>query len=344
MKMLPIMLLALATLISFSPGLIPQEASAVHAQSIDQRVVYTDAENQQVATVTVTAVDNDYEGVEEPEPGFSHRAVSIDLENISERVFTFMPARFQLVDSFGSFHYREYVRIGDAEIEPYLQSLDLQPGESESLMLIFMVPTEAETAAIYWQPESTSVVVLDLLDDTVPPGSVVRGIGSSAHAFDESGNGSAIVRVDSIVEGWSDYDEYSEPAEGNTYWAVHLTITNTGSRSRTVDADSFYLISEDGFWSRGNGLIGTRSGEPILDREILLGGETKEQVVIVEMPAGSTPVVLQWGLPPDDLIFIFLPEGDEPDQADTSVVEEVGTDRRHTGMSWRMEPLADTLR
>ena len=129
-------------------------------------------------------------------------------------------------------------------------------------------------------------------------------IGESVTYYGEDGNAVGMVTVNSMERGWEDYDEYSEPDNGNEYIAFTITVESTIDRGAIeVSSYDFSLQTATGFlWS--NAYASADNAEPPLleDDVSLASGDSEEFTVIFEVFEGEELAHLFWQ--PDSGIFI----------------------------------------
>ena len=129
-------------------------------------------------------------------------------------------------------------------------------------------------------------------------------IGDSITYYGEDGNAIGVVTINSIERGWEDYDEYSEPGDGNEFIAFTITVESTIERGAIeVSSYDFSLQTAAGFlWS--NSYASADDAEPPLleDDVSLASGDSEEFTVVFEVFEGEELAHIFWQ--PDSGVFI----------------------------------------
>lgn len=306
MKTVMAIILSVVLVVASTPGTMAQSA---HAPDIGETAVYANVDGERIASVKVTEVDSDYAGAQNSNSSgddVRHVAVALEIENISTQVFTFMPARFRLVDSAGARHHRAHLLTGNEAIDRFSRDFDLAPGASELLTLVYEIPVQRSPAAILWQPESTTYTLINLAGGNPEPGAVACGLGSTSYLFDETDGAIASLTIGAISPDWSDYDDLSAPTDDHVYWQVHFSIHNSDVRSLDVRASDFLLVNDEGYWSASTGLIRTTAGDQVFDRQTLVGGETRNDFLVFEMPIDTEPAAILWRFSDETTAIVFF--------------------------------------
>lgn len=182
-------------------------------------------------------------------------------------------------------------------------------------MLIFSIPAHTEGMALTWQPEYSTMVMVNLMTEETVAGSISEGLNTPATITDEFGNVVATVQITELMEDWGDYDEYYAPSEGETYWAIRFSLTNETNRPVSVNPLRFALIDSEGVYVLSDSVRTNDDADyEIYRTEDVAPGETLEGIVIFPLAEESTPIAFQWtssGLNPS-IIFLAERDGVEP--------------------------------
>ena len=299
MKRLISALLALSMLVATIGGAAAQETPTSVATGLDTPAAYFDSRGNEVATLSVTAVENDWQDYEagyDPERGNVFRAVSFTVTNVSDASFIVTNYSLSLLDTEGRNTSSSWVTpAADADAELFEDDVPLAPGESADLILVFETLAEVEPAALVWQPEYGQLVVVQFAD-AAAGGAIANGIGAVSTYVDNRGDVVAELEVTGLNTDWRDYDEYSEPERGTTYVAVEFTITNVTDASVIVEPYSFTLLDSTGLNTSAAWATPAEDADVELFSEDvpLAAGESYDGVLVFSLYTDVTPAALVW--------------------------------------------------
>lgn len=311
--------LSLGLLVASLPAAAGQESNPVFANNIGQSVIYTDADGNDVMTLTVTEVDHDFAGYVDnqyAEHGYSHRLVTFTLENTSDSTINVNLMTFAIIDAFGYSHYRVHL---EREISyEYQSDIDVEAGEVLVQDLVFELPAFADSALFRWEPDFRIAVLVNISPEGDVP-AVAQGLRSPASVSDDFANEIATVEVLAVQGEWDQHSEWSAPEDGEVYWALRVRVTNTSDRPVEVRRYRFNLIDQNGAMSRAT-YVGTPddAADQVFDDALLNPGETLEGFLVYALPKGNQPVALVWEDRFGSSVFVVLVKlanGDNPDIA-----------------------------
>lgn len=288
-------LLSLGLLIVSLPGTAAQESLSAFAADINQTLIYTDEDGNDVMTLQVTEVDHDFAGYldgQYADHGYSYRMVTFTVENVSESTVELNLMSFMILDSLGYSHYRTHLELK----EGYELESDIEVAASEVLEqeLVFQLPTHADSALFRWAPDYRIALLVNISPDGESP-AIAQGLRAPAAISDDFGNEIATVEVLAVRGEWDQHDEWSTPAEGEEYWAVQIRVTNTSDRPVEVRRYRFSLIDQHGVMNRSTWVgMPDDTAEQAFDDATLNPGETVDGFMVFAFPEGNQPVVLVW--------------------------------------------------
>lgn len=289
--------LALAVVVGTLPGVVAQEAASAFVDGVGQKAVYAQ-QGEAVAALSVTDVDDDFRDFPDgqyPDHGYTYRAVSFEIENMSDSAIIVEPSHFVLYDSFGNSHYHTSMRLGDESTNQHSNRYALAPGEVAAPIMVFSVPVHTESALFTWQPEHSTLVIVNLLDSETDPGAVIRGLNTPAGITDDFGNVYATIQITDITQGWDEYSDYDAPEAGETYWAVFFSITNESDRPMEVSAYRFYVVDEQGSQIQSSmARSHDDAAYEVFRSAEVAPGETLEGQSVFIVSEASEPTVFLW--------------------------------------------------
>lgn len=129
-------------------------------------------------------------------------------------------------------------------------------------------------------------------------------IGDTVTFYDEEGDATGTVTVQSIERGWEDFDEYYEPEDGTEYVAFVITVESTIARGAfDVENYDFNLQTASGqFWSPSYASSETAEPPLLEDTVSLASGDSEEFTVVFQVYEGEQLAHLFWQ--PDSGVLI----------------------------------------
>lgn len=275
----------------------------VTAQDADGNVgsgTYTDDRGNQVATLEVTGVEagwSDYADNGAPARGYEFHAVHFTITNVSDIQLDVNDMRFSMVDSLGLNSSRKNVRLDEtAETNVLTDSFSLAAGESQEATLVFELFSDVSPALFMWQPDSGSLVMVDVSDGSAEESAVANGLNAPAFFGDERGNLVGSIELLEIEEDWRDFQEFYGPDRGMRHVAVHFRVTNLADTSIEVNPFNISLLDSE---SANNGRSSARAEETAeiqvtTDRVDVAPGESFEGMLVYTLYDGVEPAALIW--------------------------------------------------
>ncbi len=136
-------------------GKVVAQEGGFGANPIGEPVPIYNVDGDEVAQVTVDEVIDpfeDYEDFGAPAEGERFVLAAITVENTGERPYEFAQFDFYLLDSFGRAAFANFVsRTADSIVEyPDLESSNMNPGETVSGAVLYVVADDAELTQLYY--------------------------------------------------------------------------------------------------------------------------------------------------------------------------------------------------
>lgn len=134
---------------------------------IGDPVTYYSEEGDPVAAFTVTGVEAGWEGYDEfsePPAGSQYVAISISVENLTERsTFDVSQYRFSVQDNYSYFWGSPYVSVEEDLDPPLLESdLSLEGEATEEFSLVFLVYEDIGLNYLYYSDSGVLMTLVDL--------------------------------------------------------------------------------------------------------------------------------------------------------------------------------------
>lgn len=132
------------------------------------------------------------------------------------------------------------------------------------------------------------------------------GVGSTATYLDARGNPVFEVTVTEIERDWQDPnpDMSFPPERGMDHVAIHLSVTNLGSRATTISPYTFTLIDSMG---AGADSAWVSEQEDVWQMDVPMdGGETVEGMIVFSMYTDVDPMVIMFQPDWESYVFIYL--------------------------------------
>ena len=297
-----------------------QDGSTAVVSGFDTPATWIDARGNDVATLQVTGIENDwaeYSEYSEPERGYMFVAVNYTITNISDSSLIVEPYDFSLLDQFGRNNGRAYVSLADdASSEIFEDDRALASDEVAELTQIFQIPLDVAPAMFMWQPDSGILMMVDISEGSSENGAIATGFNAPATWTDDRGNPVATVEITGITGDWQDYAEYYEPERGMVYVALNVTITNVSDTSLIVEPYDFTLVDTTGMNNSTSWVEATEGVEPVFSEDVpLAAGETYEGTIVFSLLADTQPAVFSWQPDSGLLHLVNLTEGSTPANA-----------------------------
>lgn len=149
------------------------EGNAI-AQGLNTPATWTDERGNDVATIEVLGIEEDWQDYgefEEPSRGTSYLAMQVSVTNISDDIVTVAPYSFSLVDSESANTMTAWVSGNDTVAEELLTvDVVLEPGDSLEGTIVFAVYSGVAPTALLWQPEWGTLSIVVVADGAAPDG------------------------------------------------------------------------------------------------------------------------------------------------------------------------------
>lgn len=266
----------LAILLATPTSAFAQDATPTggNAPGLGQAVTIPGASGEEIATITVTEVQDPFElylPSNPPAYGYHFVLVTITVENSGTRPFRFDPRTVSLQDTDGFVSTIIQVRRPDDATQALdLTSQDLSVGGKNSGVVGFQILNTSTLARALYSPNSgQNVEILDFGAASPNP------VSESTTVLGTDLSEIASVTVEEIIDPFEAYADNSVPARGNHYVMARVAVTNSGPRALTVDPRAFTLQDGEGFLYVPVNIQQTEDGSlPALERLDLLPGET----------------------------------------------------------------------
>jgi predicted heme/steroid binding protein len=299
-----------------------QDASSAVASGTGSPVTWTDDRGNQVATMQVTNVENDWQGYGEyyePERGYIYVAVTFEVTNTSGASLIVGAYDFSMMDAEGRNNGRSFASVDENSDEQlFEEDAALADGETAELKQVFEVPNAVPAAAFIWQPDSSVLLVVDISDGAVENSAIANGLNSPATWTDERGNPVATLEVTGINTDWQDYGEYYEPERGMVYVAIDFKVTNVSSSNFILENYDFSLLDNTGLNNSRAWAEAAEGADPIFSEDVpIAAGESYEGTIVFAVYADLKPSVLVWQPDSGVLHFVMIGEGSEAAPAAT---------------------------
>lgn len=212
------------------------------------------AEGTELATITVTKVDDPFEGYQTaspPQRGFRYVLVAIEAENTGTRPFNIDSGWIYLQDSEGFVSGRIFINRlpDDATARPDLPGGEMAPGEVRTGVVGFQVLAGSEISRVLFWPSSDRLIFLADLgvpgnpieEDATPVGSPVVTVNSgdadcSAIETWATATGGRIDQVSAIVDELQDMDRETADPDRLDEIASEFTTMATDQGATPVPA------------------------------------------------------------------------------------------------------------
>lgn len=284
--------LGLCSLLFFTA--VASGAGAQAPDAVEANVTVTDADGNELGTISVEDVEDPFEGYAEgyePADETRYALVTAAFEATGEAPFEANPRGLVLRDSDGH-HWTPYSIVREDDNPPELQAQTMSPGNRISGVVGFQIPEDVELSALYYQPESSRLILLAELQEEPAPGPVLGDEVSYASMETEGVEG--IVVVQDIEDPFDDLAEGYEPAEDSRYLLMTVSFEATGDQPLDADPYDLLLRDTDGFvWSHAS-VPREDDSAPELQSQTLSPGNRISGVVGFQIPENSELAELFW--------------------------------------------------
>lgn len=295
MKTLLGILLSWSLLAALLPAATAQDSTIAFADDINQSVIYTDENGNDVMALTVTEVDHDFPGYldgQYAKHGYSYRMVAFTVENISDSTANVNLMSFTIIDSFGYSHYRTHIQ--PEEGYEFENDVDVAAGEVLEQELVFELPAHVGSMFFRWEHEFRTALLVNISPDGDAP-AVARGLRSPASISDDFANEIATVEVLTVRGEWDQYNDWGAPDDGEVYWAIKIRVTNASDRPLDVQRYRFNVIDQQGVVNRPTFVsVSDSVADQQLTETQLNPGESVEGFVVYSFAEGTRPILLMW--------------------------------------------------
>lgn len=284
---------AMVLLISVHP-VTAQDASPVpgSATSLSPAVgvpfLYVGSEADEQATITIAAVQDPFDEVlegYEPAPDSRYIMLTVIYENTGPGLSETRPDAFVVQDSGGYMWSPSSISRDENITVPDLRGVQLAPGDRLSGMVDFQLPASAELARVFYQPESSRLLLLADLNVPPEPG---PGVGTEVVYEDIDATTRGLITVTEVEDPLEEIPEGYEPEAGSRYLLVTLAIENTGSIPLDVNPSNLLVRDDDGYlWTYTSVRREENVVVPDLQSRALAPGSRISGVVGFQLPADA---------------------------------------------------------
>lgn len=306
-----------------------QDAGSAVATGTGSPVTWTDERGNQVATMQVTNIENDWQGYGEyyaPERGYIYVAVTFEVTNTSGSSLIVGAYDFSMMDAEGRNNGRAFASVDENSDEQlFEEDAALADGETVELKQVFQVPNAVPAAAFIWQPDSSILLVVDISDGSVENSAIARGLNTPATWTDDRGNAVATFEVTGINTDWQDFGEYYEPERGMVYVAIDFKVTNVSSSNFILEPYDFSLLDNTGLNNSRAWAEAAENADPVFSEEVpIAAGESYEGTIVFAVYDDLQPSVLVWQPDSGVIHFVMIGEGSEAAPAGTPAATPQG--------------------
>ena len=275
------LVLAFALLLS---GLAVTTGVAVAAQESGGAVPVSNEEGEAVGSITVNEIVDpftEFDPSYPPEAGARYVVLNLAFDADAGARFDIDPSAIVLQDDQGFLWNRASVTLPDDALVPELSSQTLAPGSRVAGLVGFIVPEGSEPARVFYQPESSRIVPLAELQESIAP-----GLGDAVTIPDSEG-GSGAVTVSEVVDPFEDVDPGQVPPEGTRFVLATLVYENPGTGRFFIEPYGLLLRDANGnLWSATSVSRPDESAiVPDIENAQLAPGDRLSGAVIFAVPA-----------------------------------------------------------
>lgn len=273
---------------------MPVGLAAQTPVALETSGVVTDVEGEELGIITVEETEDDFEDYApgyEPVEEARYVLLTIAFEATGEVPFEANPGRLVLRDADG-FHWQPYHFAREDENPPQLQAQTMSPGNRISGVVGFQVPEDADLDSVYYQPESSRLILLAQLQEDPAP---APALGDEvAYASVEVEGADGIVIVQDLEDPFDDLPEGVLPAEDARYLVMTVSFEATGDEPLDAAPSDLILRDTDGFlWSYVS-VPREDDSSPELQSQTLSSGNRISGIVGFQIPENAELAELFW--------------------------------------------------
>lgn len=280
--------LALFLVLGLAAGLVTPRVSAQGATTTGEAVSILDAAGQPLLELSVDSFTPDFQGYDRsyaPDRGFEYAHITVTMTNVGAGPFSINTYGFRLIDAEGFASDSAFVSIDETAAPPMLDSSPLEPGDTRSGSVVFMVLAGTEAAAVAY---SVTYERLSFLASSA----TAPAFGDPVDLLDSNAQPVGVVTVDEWLDPLPDLDPSSQPNRGYHYAGALITIENTGDTILPVDPYSYTMIDTDGYQNFATSAYRPSSETPDLEYADLAPGESMTGLVTFQVFNTSTPAFI----------------------------------------------------
>jgi hypothetical protein len=293
---------------------MPMSARAQTPVALPASGVVTDVEGEELGTITVEEVEDDFEGYAagwEPAEDARYVLLTAVFEATGELPFDANPGRLVLRAADG-FHWLPYHIAREEENPPELQAQTMSPGNRISGVVGFQVPAGVELDSVYYQPESTRLILIAQLSEDAEPGPALEDEVQYSSVTVEGAEG--IVIVSDLEDPFEGLPEGAVPAEDARYLIMSVSFEATGDQPFDAAPSQLLLRDTDGFLWAYTSVPREDATMPELQSQTLSPGNRISGIVGFQIPEDAELAELFWQPESGRLIRLvdFQAEGGAP--------------------------------
>ncbi len=325
MKKLLTAVMAVGLIVSGVAGANAQDTPTASATGLNSPATYFDTRGNEVATVEVTGVQEDWAEYDEysaPDRGYAYRAVEFTVTNVSDTSMIVENYDFSLLDATGRNSSSAWVSPADDSTTALFEDdVPLGGGESADLVLVFETPSDIPAQALLWQPDYGTLVSVNFGEAGFPDAAMASGFDTPSTWTDDRGNPVATLEVTGVTADWDGYSEYSEPERGMMYYAVDITVTNVSDRSMILSQYNFTMVDSSGLNNSAAWVsVADGSDEVLFTEDVpLAAGESYDGTIVFSVYTDLEPAAVVWQPDSGILNIVQLGTGAAPADATPEV-------------------------
>lgn len=280
--------LTLLLVLGLAAGMVSPQVSAQGSGTTGEAVSILDAAGQPLLELSVDSFTPDFQGYDRsyaPDRGFEYAHITVTMTNVGQGPFSINSYGFRLIDTEGFASDSAFVAIDETAAPEMLDSSPLEPGDSRSGSIVFMVLAGTEAAAITY---SVTYERLSFLASSA----TAPAFGDPVDLLDSNAQPTGVVTVEEWLDPLPDLDPSSQPNRGYHYAGALVTIENTGDSILPVDPYSFTMIDADGYQNFATSAYRPSSETPDLEYADLAPGESMTGLVTFQVFNSSTPAMI----------------------------------------------------
>jgi hypothetical protein len=293
---------------------MPMSVGAQTPVALPASGVVTDVEGEELGTVTVEEVEDDFEGYAagyEPAEDARYVLLAVAFEATGELPFDANPGRLVLRAADG-FHWLPYSFAREEENPPQLQAQTMSPGNRISGVVGFQVPVGVDLDSVYYQPESSRLILIAQLSEDPAPGPALEDEIQYSSVTVEGAEG--IVIVSDLEDPFEGLPEGAVPAEDARYLIMSISFEATGDQPFDAAPSALLLRDTDGFLWAYASVPREDDTMPELQSQTLSPGNRISGIVGFQIPEDAELAELFWQPESGRLIRLvdFQAEGGSP--------------------------------